>query len=97
VTQPVPPEIHFYQSFRAAMRQYLDATRRYRDVLDAYAGKHPGDDLEAELDAATDRRFKQAMNDQKFFGQEVIMYGIAYLVQTTARRTWEEETGGNGP
>jgi hypothetical protein len=70
------------------MSRYLRATVRYNEILAAYQAKHPDDAVMAEIDAGTDRRFKVAANDQKFFGQEVIMYGIAYLVEQAARQDY---------
>jgi hypothetical protein len=83
----IPPRLHFYRAFRAALREYLKATVTYREVVQMHKELHPYDPALADGMAGADIRVKVAMGDQKFYSQEVIMYALAYLVEAEAART----------
>lgn len=85
-SEAVPPRLHFYRAFRAALKEYLKATVTYRQVLAEFGELFPGDPVQAELAAASSRQLKVAMGDQKFFAMEVQMYALAYLVEAEAER-----------
>lgn len=83
----IPPRLHFYRAFRAALREYLKATVTYRQVVQMHKDLNPYDPVLADGMAGADIRLKVAMGDQKFYSQEVIMYALAYLVEVEAART----------
>jgi hypothetical protein len=83
----VPPRLHFYRAFRAAMSEYLKATVAYREIVQMHKELHPYDPVLADGMAGVDVRLKVAMGDQKFYSQEAIMYALAYLVEAEAQRT----------